>query len=107
VQGYLAAVAGDAEVGVLDVDGHDLPGIGGSDAQPLPGDHDDAVFGDLALDADGAGCWRRQRGRGDAGAAQRAAVSRRDRAGQGLGQGAVVDDVDEVPVEPQRDPIAG
>jgi hypothetical protein len=33
VQGYLSAVAGDAEVGVLDVDGQDLPGVGGSDVK--------------------------------------------------------------------------
>ena len=50
VEGYLCAVAGDAEVGVLDVDGDDLPGVGGADAQALAGDHDDAVAGDLALD---------------------------------------------------------
>jgi hypothetical protein len=37
VQGDLGAVAGDAEVGVLDVDGDDLPGVAGADAQPLPG----------------------------------------------------------------------
>ena len=56
-QGYLGAVAGDAEVGVLDVDGDDLPGVGGTDAEPLAGDHDDAVSGDLALDGDRP--WRR------------------------------------------------
>ena len=38
VEGYLGAVAGDAEVGVLDVDGNDLPGVGGADAEPLAGD---------------------------------------------------------------------
>ena len=59
VQGELGAVAGDAEVGVLDVDGDDLPGVGGADAQPLAGDHDDAVAGDLALDAHRAGGRRR------------------------------------------------
>jgi hypothetical protein len=32
VQGDLRAVAGYAEMGVLDVDGDDLPGVGGSDA---------------------------------------------------------------------------
>jgi hypothetical protein len=32
VQGYLGAVAGDAEVGVLDVDGDVLPQEGGIDA---------------------------------------------------------------------------
>jgi hypothetical protein len=64
------------------VDGDDLPGVGGSYAQPLAGDHDDAVAGDLALDADGAGGWRRQRGRGDARAAELAAVG----GWQGLGR---------------------
>jgi hypothetical protein len=39
VQGYLGAVTGDAEVDVLDVDGDDLPGVGGADARPLAGDH--------------------------------------------------------------------
>ena len=57
VDGELGAVAGDAEVGVLDVDGDDLAGVGASDAQSLAGDHDDAVGGDLALDADRAGGW--------------------------------------------------
>jgi hypothetical protein len=55
VQGDVGAVAGDAEVGVLDVDGADLPGVSGADAQPLAGDHDDAVAGDLALAADRPG----------------------------------------------------
>jgi AraC-like DNA-binding protein len=31
------------------------PGVGGADAQPPAGDHDDAVAGDLPLDADRAG----------------------------------------------------
>jgi Helix-turn-helix family len=35
VQGDLGPVAGDAQVGVLDVDGDDLPGVAGADAQPL------------------------------------------------------------------------
>jgi hypothetical protein len=35
MQGIYDAVAGDAEVSVLDVDGDDLPGVGGSHAQPL------------------------------------------------------------------------
>jgi hypothetical protein len=61
VQGDLGAFAGHPEVGVLDVDGDDLPGVGGSDAQPLAGDHDDAVAGNLGLHADRAGSWRRQR----------------------------------------------
>ncbi len=107
VQGDLGAVAGDAEVGVLDVDGDDLPGVGGSNPQSLAGDHDDAVAGDLALDADRTGSWGGQRARGDPGAAQRAAAGGRDRAGQGLGQDTVADDVDQVPVEPERDPAAG
>jgi hypothetical protein len=55
VQGDLGAVASDAEVGVLDVDGDDLPGIGRADAQPLEGDHYDAVARDPALDTDRAG----------------------------------------------------
>jgi hypothetical protein len=55
VQGNFGAVAGDAEVSVLDVDGDDLPGVGGSNAEPLAGDHDDAVARDLALHADRAG----------------------------------------------------
>jgi hypothetical protein len=78
-------------MGVLDVDGDDVPGVGGSDAQPLAGDHDDDAAGDFALDADRAGSWRGQRGRGDPGAAQLAAVGGRDRAGQGLGQNSVTD----------------
>jgi hypothetical protein len=45
VQGDLGAVAGDAEVGVLDVDGDDLAGVGGAGPQPLAGDHDDPVAG--------------------------------------------------------------
>ena len=60
--------------------------------------------GDLALDADGAGSGGRQRGCGDPRAAQGAG---RDGAGQGLGQDAAADDVDQVPVQPQRDPAAG
>ena len=55
VVGYLSAVAGDAEMGVLDVHGDDLVDVGGADAEPLAGDHDDAVAGDLALDADRPG----------------------------------------------------
>ena len=51
-------------------------------------------------------------GGGSAAAAIRAprslpAAGGRDRTGQGLGQDAVADDVDQVPVEPQRDPAAG
>ena len=107
VEGYLGAVAGDAEVGVLDVDGDDLPGVGGADAEPLAGDHDDAVPGDLALDADRAGSRRGQRAVGDPGAAQPGALVGGDGRGQGLGEDAVVDDVDEVPVEPERDLAAG
>ena len=49
----------------------------------------------------------RQRGRGDPRAAQRGPVGGRDRAGQRLGQDAAADDVDQVPVQPQRDPAAG
>jgi hypothetical protein len=71
-------------VGVLDVDGDDLPGVGGADAQPLPGDHDDAVAGDLALDADRPGCRSRQRRVSDPGAAQPGPAVGRDRRGQGL-----------------------
>ncbi len=40
------------------MDGDDLPGVGGSDARPLAGDHDDAVAGDLALHADRPGPGR-------------------------------------------------
>ncbi len=47
-------------MGVLDMDGDDLPGVGGSEAQPLAGDHDDAVERVLALDADRAGSPRRR-----------------------------------------------
>jgi hypothetical protein len=79
VEGDFGAVAGDAEVGILDVDGDDLPGEGGADAEPLAGDHDDAAYGDLALDADRAGGWRRQRRSGDAGAAQSGPVAGGDR----------------------------
>jgi hypothetical protein len=35
--------------------GDHLPGVAGADAQPLAGDHNDAVFGYLSLDADRAG----------------------------------------------------
>jgi hypothetical protein len=52
VDGDLGAVTGDTEVGVLDVDGYDLAGVDGADAEPLAGDYDDAVAGDLALDAE-------------------------------------------------------
>jgi hypothetical protein len=41
-------------VGVLDVDGGDLPGPGGTYAEPLAGARDDAVPGDLAPDSDRA-----------------------------------------------------
>jgi hypothetical protein len=51
VDGGLGSVAGDAEVGGLDVNGDDLAGVGGSDTEPLAGDHDDAVLRDLALGA--------------------------------------------------------
>jgi len=37
MQGYFGAVAGDAEVGVLDVDGDDLAGVAGADPEPLAG----------------------------------------------------------------------
>lgn len=49
VQGELDSVAGDAEVGVFDVDGDDLACLGAADAQALPGDHDDAVTGNAAF----------------------------------------------------------
>jgi hypothetical protein len=39
-------------VRILDVDSDDLPGVGSADTKPLA---DDVVFGDLALDAHGAG----------------------------------------------------
>ena len=35
MQGDLGAVAGDAKMGVLDVDGDDLSGAVGADAEPL------------------------------------------------------------------------
>jgi len=60
---------------VLDVDGDELAGIDRADAEPLAGDHDDAVRGDLALDADRPG----GDGRLDC-----------------LGDDAVADDMDEV-----------
>jgi len=47
------------------MDGDDLPSAGYSDVPPSAGDNDDAVFGDLALDADSAKRWRRQRACGD------------------------------------------
>src|SRR6266567_905646 len=55
VQGYLGAVVGDAEVGVLDVDGDDLPGVTGSGPQPLAGDYDDAISGTLRWTLTGPG----------------------------------------------------
>src|SRR6266542_3029782 len=51
VDGQFGAVAGDAEAGVLDVDGDDLACVAASHAQALAGDHDIAVPGDLALRA--------------------------------------------------------
>jgi hypothetical protein len=65
-------------VGVLDVDGDDFPGVGGADAEPPAGDHDDAVAGDLALDADRAGSRCRQRSVGDPRAAEPRPVFGRD-----------------------------
>ena len=63
--------------------------------------------GTLRWTLTGPGAGGGQRGRGDPRAAQLAAVGGRDRAGQRLGQDAVADDVDQVPVQPQRDPAAG
>lgn len=84
MDGELGPVAGDAEVRVFDVDGDDLAGVGGADAEPLAGDHDDAVPGDLALDADRPGGWRGQRSGGDPCAAQPGAVSGGTRRGTPL-----------------------
>ena len=42
-EGLLDADAGDAQVGVIDVHGDDLPCVGGADAQPPTGEHDYAV----------------------------------------------------------------
>jgi hypothetical protein len=57
VEGDVDAVAGDSEVQVLDGDGDDLPGVGGADAEPLAGDHDDPSLGTLrwTLTSPGAG----------------------------------------------------
>lgn len=100
MQGYLGAVAGDANVGVLDVDSDDLPSVGGAnaDAESLAGDHDATVLGDLALDADRAWGPRGQRRVGDPGAAQPRAVFSGDGRWQGLGEDAVADDMGKVPV---------
>jgi hypothetical protein len=97
VEGYLDSVAGHAEVGVLDVDGDDLPGVGGADAEPLAGDHDDAVPGHLALDADRPGSWRGQRRAGDPRATEAGPLVGGNGGRQGLGEDAVADDVQEVP----------
>lgn len=78
VRKELDAVAGDAEVGVLDVGGDDPSGVGGADAQPLPVTMDDVIAGNLALHADWPGSRRRQRGCGDPRAAELGAVSGRD-----------------------------
>jgi hypothetical protein len=48
-------------MGVLDEDGDDLSGVGAADPEPFAGDHDDAVAGDLALDADRSGGRRGSR----------------------------------------------
>jgi hypothetical protein len=55
VDGEFGPIAGDAEVCVLDVGGDDLVGVGRAHAEPLAGDHDDAVLRDSALDADRPG----------------------------------------------------
>ena len=48
----LAPLQVDAEVGVLDVDGDDLPGVGGADAQPLAGDRSCAATWLISADTD-------------------------------------------------------
>src|ERR1700733_1403092 len=48
-----ARVIGDAAVGVLDVDGGDLPGTSGADAEPLAGD--DATQGPVGRRPGSAG----------------------------------------------------
>ncbi|MEV6488891.1 hypothetical protein AB0M20_09695 [Actinoplanes sp. NPDC051633] len=57
-------------MGVLEVDGDDLAGVGASDAQALTGDHDDAIGWDAALCGLRAGFGTGQRGDGDASAAE-------------------------------------
>jgi len=61
VDGELFAVVDNAEVGVLDVDGDGLAGVGAPDPKLLASDHHGAVVGDAPLGADGADWWRRDR----------------------------------------------
>ncbi|QYX82650.1 hypothetical protein [Streptomyces akebiae] len=74
VQGDFGAFVGDAEVGVLDVDGDNLARVGASDAKALAGHHHDAVGRDLAFDTDG-GRGRRKPRRGDTSADEPRALS--------------------------------
>lgn len=59
--------------------------LGASDPQPLASDHDDAVAGDFAFDADRSGCRWLEFGVRDAGTVELGAFVGRDRRGQGLG----------------------
>jgi hypothetical protein len=55
VEAELFTVEENPEVRVLDQDPHGLPGVGAADPEPLPGDHDDAIAGNTACDADRPG----------------------------------------------------
>jgi hypothetical protein len=103
VDAEFGAVAGDPEVGVLDVDGDDVTGVSAANPQDLPGDHDLPVDRDLALDADRPGDRCRELGSGQPGTAEAGALIGRDRCGKSFDQAAVVDDVHQVPIEAQRD----
>jgi hypothetical protein len=106
VQAEFFAVVQDAQVGVFDDDRDVLAGVHASDAQRLPGDHDDAVSADLPLDVDrSGGCWR-QRVDGQPDASQSRVVEVRW-CGQGLGQRSVGDDVDQMAVAAQGDASPG
>lgn len=107
VGGQLGSIVDDPELGVVDRHGDDLAAVSVADLEFDSGDHEAALAGDHPADV-GDGCgpgggWRP----GEPGAVQPPAGSRWQRAGQGAGQDAAGNDLDELVADTQGDPLPG
>lgn len=96
----------DGERAVVGLDGDGLAGVLNADVDALLGDHDGAAAGHPSVDPQqfgrGLGCWS-----GGAGAADARGLGRRERKRQAPEQHAVIDDLQQGSVQPQRHAAAG